>query len=69
LDLAAGQCHVQPAGHGVEILFCLAGPALLSGGNLPQPLELAAGESVLVPDATAGYEVRGPATLYRASVP
>ena len=69
IDLDAGQLHVEPAGHGVEILFCLEGPATLSGGNLPAPLTLAPGESVFVPAAAAGYEVRGPAVLYRASVP
>jgi mannose-6-phosphate isomerase len=53
----------------VEILLCLEGRARLAGtGPGAARMEIAAGESCLVPASAPGYGLTGPTLLYKASV-
>lgn len=52
---------------GAELLLCLEGRGELAASDAPAPLPFAKGEAFLVTGETPRYEVRGAATLARAS--
>jgi mannose-6-phosphate isomerase len=53
----------------VEILFCTEGAAVIEDATGAVSLNLAKGNSVLIPAAVKGYRLTGNATIYRADVP
>ena len=68
VELRAGRVHDRSTGAGAEVLLCTDGRCRLSAVDAP-PLELSAGQSVLVPATVDRYRLEGTATLFRAAVP
>ncbi len=55
---------------GVEVLFCANGSARLTEeGPAGRTVDIARGESVLVPASAPAYRLAGPAVLYKAGLP
>jgi mannose-6-phosphate isomerase len=69
LTPAPNMSYIAPAEHGIEIMICTKGQASLKSLNSEDAIEIRKGTSVLVPAATEEYEIKGNATIYRASVP
>jgi mannose-6-phosphate isomerase len=74
IRLAGRQLYRSPRRRSVEIMICIeAGGRIQAiedrGGEPPPSLQPARGDSFLVPAAVAGYTIRGPIRLYKASVP
>ena len=61
--------HASPVQRNVEILFVTRGQLILVLDNGDQQLQLARGDSVLVPAAAGAYRLSGEAEIYRATVP
>ena len=53
----------------VEILFCSAGSARLTGVAEKEPFMLKQGASVIIPAAVGKYRMEGDAIIYKATVP
>ena len=53
----------------VEIMICTDGSAKITDPNTDESISLGRGTSIMVPASVGHYEIRGQATLYRASVP
>lgn len=63
-------CVVECASAGgVEILLCVAGRASVREAGSKAALEIARGDSLLVPASVAGYRLEGDAQVFRAAVP
>lgn len=69
LALGPGRGFVSADPRSIEILFCYAGEAVLTGEGGVPPLALARGDAAVVPAAAGAYTLTGNATLYRATVP
>jgi mannose-6-phosphate isomerase class I len=70
IDLKSGDCFQSGPERNVEILLCIDGKAAakeLAPGA--RNLTIDRGGAVLVPAAVPAYQLTGPATLYRATVP
>ena len=61
--------HTSPFNRNVEVLLVTEGEALLTVGPNEEGLQLARGESVLIPAAAGAYHLSGQADIYRATVP
>ena len=67
--LKSGDIYRGKKQRSAEIMLCTDGAAALNDTGTGNSLSLAKGMSVLIPAAVAGYEMKGEAVFYKASVP
>ena len=67
--LKPGEIHQSKKQRSAEILLCTDGTANLNDIGADHSISLKKGVSIIVPAAVAGYEMKGEAVLYKASVP
>jgi mannose-6-phosphate isomerase class I len=67
--LKPGDIYKSQKLRSIEILFCTDGAATLSDHGTDHGISLKKGVSAMIPAAVAGYEIKGEAFFYKASVP
>ena len=65
---AEGRSYVSPGIRSVEILLCTGGRGSIEADS-QKTLEIAKGDSLLVPAALGRYTIQGHVTIYKAAVP
>ena len=69
LDVHKDTLFQSPTERSVEIMICVEGTARITDLGIGEVLPLKKGSSFIVPAAVAQYQIEGPATIYKASVP
>ena len=67
--LKPGDIYKSKKQRSADILLCTDGAATLSDNGTDHSISLQKGVSAMIPAAVAGYEIKGEAEFYKASVP
>jgi len=69
INLSENNTFKSSENHGVEIMLCEAGRALVTGSVAKNEIEVVKGDVFLVPASTGEYTIKGTAQIFMASVP